>query len=211
MLCHSQSFCDVIRLPASSFTYISQNSSATSIWLDHNVCSKPQLVSQIRILYGDTSHDHILTYCEISIPCINPETNLQDQQPEMYLIKWDNISDDQKHYIVRVLMPYLLKFGLMYSHASCLFCDDSSHHRQLDFIYIALIESLCVSASPVIKSSKHRCRKILWWIGTAKTCNLIAGSTFYIGVEMVVRVVIDFLRQWKLHVRLLKMFWKFAA
>ena len=53
MVDHSLSFCDVIQLPASSFTYISQNSSATTSWLDHIARSNPQLVSQIKILYGD--------------------------------------------------------------------------------------------------------------------------------------------------------------
>ena len=35
-------------------------------------------------------------YCEVPIPFINLETNLQDQHSEKYHIKWENNSDDQK-------------------------------------------------------------------------------------------------------------------
>ena len=79
MLDYSLSFCGVIHLPASSFTYISQNSSPAISWLDHNLCSNPQIVSQMKILYGDAPHDHIPIYSENAIPCINSEYNLQDQ------------------------------------------------------------------------------------------------------------------------------------
>ena len=83
MVDHSLSSFDVIQLPASSFTYISQNSSATTSWLDHIACSHPQLlVSQIKILFGDALHDHNPVYCEAAIPCYNSETNLQDQHSE---------------------------------------------------------------------------------------------------------------------------------
>ena len=84
MLDHSLSFCDVIHLNASSFTYINQNSSAAANWLDHIVCSNSELVSQLKILYDDSLNDHMPIYCEIAIPCNNSETNLQDQHSENY-------------------------------------------------------------------------------------------------------------------------------
>ena len=96
MVDHLLSFCDVIQLSASYFTYISQNSSATTSWLDLIACSNPQLISQIKILYGERLHDHIPIYCKVTITCINSETNLQDQNSENYHTKLDNIPDDQK-------------------------------------------------------------------------------------------------------------------
>ena len=85
MFAHSLSFCGVMQWPASAPTYQSQNCSATTSWLDHIVYSNPQLVSQIRILYDDTLHDHIPIYYEMTIPRNNLETILQDQNYEKLL------------------------------------------------------------------------------------------------------------------------------
>ena len=42
--------------------------------------------------------------------------------------------------------------------------DDLSHHRQLHYIYSALVGSLHVSASSLNKMSKHRGRQVPEWI-----------------------------------------------
>ena len=66
----------------------------TTSYFDHIACTNPQLVSQMKILYGDALHDHIPIYCEVAIPCINSVANLQEQHSEKYHFKWNNISDD---------------------------------------------------------------------------------------------------------------------
>ena len=51
------------------------------------VFSNPQLVSQIKIFYGEELYDHIPIDCEVAIPFIKSEINYQDQHSEKYHIK----------------------------------------------------------------------------------------------------------------------------
>ena len=157
------SFWDIIQLLASFFTYISQSSSATTSWLDHIACSNPQLVSQIKILYGDALEDHIPIYCEVAIPCINSETNLQDQHSEKFHIKWDNISDDQKTLYSDNLDELAIEIWADVLSCNLSICYDPSHQRQLDYVYSALVESLHVAAFPLNVKSKNSRRQIPGW------------------------------------------------
>ena len=124
-----------------SFTCKNQNSSATKSRLDHIVCSNPHLVSQIKILHGDAVYDHIPIYCEVDFPCINWETNLQDQHSEKYHIKLDNISDDLKT-LYSDLDDLAIEIWADVLSCNLPFCDDPSHNQQLKYIYSALVESL---------------------------------------------------------------------
>ena len=108
MFGRSLSFCDIMHFPASSFTFISQNSSATTSLLDRIICTNPQLVSQIRNFYGDTLHDHFPMYCEFAITCINSQTIVRDQHAVKYYIKKDNITDDQN-----VACCFFMQSGLL--------------------------------------------------------------------------------------------------
>ena len=159
----SLSFSDVIQLPASSFTYISQNSFSTTSWLDHIACSNLQLVSQIKILFEDALHDHIPIYCEVATPCINSETNLQDQHSDKYYMEWENISDDQKTLYSDNLDELPIEIWADVLSCNLSFCDDPSHQRQLDYVYSALVESLHVSAFPLNKRTKNCRRQIPGW------------------------------------------------
>ena len=163
MIDHPLSFCDVIRRHPSFFTFISENSSATSSWLDHFLYSNPQLVSQIKILYGDTLHDHIPICCEISSPCITSETNLHDQHSEKYHIKLENISDDQKTLCIDNLDVLPIEIWAHVLSCKLPFCEDHSHHRHLDNIYTVLVENNHVSTIPLDKRTKHCSRQILGW------------------------------------------------
>ena len=125
-----------MQLPASSFSYTRQNISATTSWLDHIVCSNPQLVSQMRILYGDTLQDHIPINCEITDLSINSGTISQDQHPDKLYIKFNNITTDQITLYCDNL--YGSAIGIWADVLSCslLCCDDPSYHRRLFYIYI---------------------------------------------------------------------------
>ena len=94
-------------------------------------------------MYGDALDDRHPIYCEVAIPCINSETNLQDQHSEKNEIKWNNISD--------VLSCNLSIF------------DNPSHQRQLDYVYSVLVESLHISSFPLNKMSKDCRRQIPGW------------------------------------------------
>ena len=60
------------------------------------VCSNPQLVSQKKILFGDTLHDHIHLYCESTLSCIFSEIFLHDYLTEKHCFKLENFSEDRK-------------------------------------------------------------------------------------------------------------------
>ena len=156
--------------------HITQNSSATTSWLDLIAC--PQLFSKIKILNGDPLHDHIPMYCDIAIPCINSKTNLQDQHSEKYHIKLNNISDDQKTLYSDNLDELTTEIWAAVLSCYLLFCDDHSHQRQLDYIYSTLVESLNVQLFLLIKGLKIVADKSLDGIVTAETCMLMAGNIF---------------------------------
>ena len=101
--------------------------------------NKSSVYLKIKILYGDTLHDHIPIYCEIAVPHINSEINLQDQHSEKYHVKWNNISGDQKTLYSDNLGDLAIEIRADVPSCHVPFCDDPSHHRQLNYTYSALI------------------------------------------------------------------------
>ena len=91
-------------------------------------------------------------YREVAIPCINSEINLRDQHSEKYHIKWDNISDDQITLYSDNLDDLAIEIWADVLSCNLPFCDDPSHHRQLDYINSSLVER-----------TKHCSRQIPGW------------------------------------------------
>ena len=112
---------------------------------------------------GYFSFDHIPIYCEVAIPCINSETNLQDQHSEKFHIQWDNISDDQKTLYRDNLDELAIEIWADVLSCNVSFCDNSSHQRHLVYVYSALAESFHVSAFPLNKRTKNCHRQIARW------------------------------------------------
>ena len=119
---------------------------------------------------------------------------MQDQHSKKYHIKWDNIPDDQNTLCCDNFDELTIEIWADVLSCNLPFCDDPSHQRQLVYIYSALVESLHVSAFPLNKRTKNCADKSLDGIGTAEICMLMAANTFQFGVEMVVRIIINFLR-----------------
>ena len=59
---------DIDVLPASTYKYISQNQSTTCSLLEIILSSKKEIVSQVKVQYGESFNDHTLIYCELVFP-----------------------------------------------------------------------------------------------------------------------------------------------
>ena len=88
-------FCDVDALPASTYTYISQNQYGTCSWLDHILSSKKEVVSPVKILYGETFYDHIPIFCELVFTNYTFTESVKEITEVKFNIVWDEISNYQ--------------------------------------------------------------------------------------------------------------------
>ena len=61
---HNLLFNDVKILPVSTYTFMSQNKTATRGWFNLTLSSKREIVSQVKVLHGETFGNHIPIYCE---------------------------------------------------------------------------------------------------------------------------------------------------
>ena len=51
--------CDVNKLPADTYTYISETNNCSTSWIDHVLSTDADIIYDIRVLYGVTFYDHV--------------------------------------------------------------------------------------------------------------------------------------------------------
>ena len=64
---HSLHWTDIEKLPPFSYIYVSHNTTASTSWIDHTLCSTSNLGSNLEILYGKSCQDHIPINWELTI------------------------------------------------------------------------------------------------------------------------------------------------
>ena len=85
---------DTEMLPADSYSYISNNESAGTSWLDHILCSSPSIINNCAILYGYTFEDHIPINCEIRSPILPECTQLSEGDRSFVQSSFGEILDE---------------------------------------------------------------------------------------------------------------------
>ena len=114
---HSLFMSDIDALPADTYTYVSQNSRATTSWLDHVLSSKLGLVRDIKVLYGSTFDDHIPVLFSVVIhdENLSPVVLPALETGNTIKVLWEKCSDhDIENYIVIISIRLRLTSGMKY-------------------------------------------------------------------------------------------------
>ena len=89
-------------------------------------------------------------------------------------------------------LTQLLKYGLMYFHVICSLVMTLPITKNLTIFTVVQLKASMYQLFQLIKGLNLVTGKFLDRIGTAETWVLMAVNTFLIGVEMVVRVIMNF-------------------
>ena len=176
---------DISELPASSYTYISHNETASTSWLDHILCSRCSIACNVEILYGITFTDHIPIMCEIRLPCKVEVSALDDTltAPHGYNIPWETLSDDH-------LLTYSanLEFLARYMWYDVLACNDSNcnnsqHKSQLTALFSSMKEGMHLASEHLMKNDKGKFKHVIGWNRHCKTLYSNARENYLLWHE----------------------------
>ena len=174
--------CDVDRLPANSFTYISQNESCNTSWIDHILTSNSNIVENIDINYGTSFSDHIPLSFELKLsssPIISAtiyESNMHD-----LLILWEKASPeqiDQYALCLDELVSEFINSGIM-CHTEM--CHNTEHLNDLNVIFEFIKECIYFASHeflPIKSVSRNNYKVVPGWNQFCRERYLYAKQIF---------------------------------
>ena len=133
-------------LPADSYSYISNNESAGTSWLDHILCSSPSIINNCAILYGYTFEDHIPINCEIRSPILPECTQSSEGDMSFVQSSFGEILDE--------LVGGFTNFGISCNGG---FCNNVVHRDHIEATYIPIFHCINDASSetlPMAMTSK---------------------------------------------------------
>ena len=157
---------DVDYLPTDSYTYVSQNATCATSWVDHVLCRTTNPICSHEILYGSTFADHIPIIFEIQTPQIINFEHEQYPSPayNAHKIDWEKVSDTGKHEYSHNLdeLCRLVSHDVLLCNVNG--CDDPNHISELDDIYSDISDAIFVAALhlPSQKGSYSGNRVVGW-------------------------------------------------
>ena len=172
---------DVSYLPMDSYTFLSSQDCCSTSWLDHVIVSDSSLVSNFKIYYGTTLHDHIPIGCSVRSD-FSISTEEENHTPsENFFIKWDRISDQSlEQYKINIdfFVHGVFNEGL---ECGALNCRSGSHINELTNLYDYLVGS-CLDASDhlIVSCDARRYRQITGWNDHCKEHYQVARQCFLI-------------------------------
>lgn len=142
--------CDIIDLPASSYSYVSRNSSCGTSWLDHFIVSNCEIVGNVEVLYGFKFDDHIPIVLSLDVDfqseTFNDPTSDQCDDKNDFIL-WDKLTDYDIDLYRETLNEYF--DGYMNEAFSCnnSNCQLQSHRIMLNDAYNYMCSGIFASSS----------------------------------------------------------------
>ena len=170
-------------LPTESFSYLSPAHSTTS-WLDHVLTSDSNLVSDIKILYGDTIFDHIPISFSLILPnykekVIFPkkETNIDKNE----FILWNKMTELEIASYNEKIKGFLDEYNNEALYCNQINCNCESHLDLLQDAYTFLLRMLKKASCDFTIQNKNSHKKVVpGWNVHCRELHAIARSKFLI-------------------------------
>ena len=132
-------------------------------YLDHILSSKRDLVSQVKVLYGETFEDHISIYCELVFPNSAFTKGVDEATEVKFNIVLEDVSDDQLETYDNILDNFSNKWWTDFLSCNTISYDNALHHQQLDQFYSALVEIVSLTSGILLKTFQHREKYTSGW------------------------------------------------
>ena len=178
---HTLSISDVDQLPVDSYTYISQNSRASTSWLDHVISSNPRLVEDVMIHYGSALDDHIPISFNLEIfePVLLSHSIQYEPKIDIKKVDWDRVSDEQFKEYHDILENISLDVWSEVLACDVLNCRSVLHEEALANIYETIVDSvICSSSHFPLKNSCSKIKIVPGWNQYCKEFHAVAREAF---------------------------------
>lgn len=169
-----------LNLPIDSYTYLSPAHGSTS-WLDH-VLSSPDLITNVKILYGETISDHVPLLFNCTIPIEINNLNSYNENIEINdFVIWEKLTKNEIFTYQNLIQ---LKLNLFYNEGFS--CRDSDctlidHYNDLSKAYNYLIETLKECSKPfTVKCKQHKFKSIPGWSDECKQLYASAKVDYFV-------------------------------
>ena len=160
-------FADVANLPADSYTFISNNSTSSTSWLDHVVVSSLDLIFNIEVLYGYTFYDHVPLLFNLRVPNAVTFASLNanfSHSFDNFFVDWENLSPLNKEMYSDLLDE--LSINLLSNSLSCYYdsCDSDAHKNSLNELYNDILDCIVLASDclPLKSNIKFKGRVVGW-------------------------------------------------
>ena len=160
VISHQLLISDVDQLPLTSYTYISQNSRASTSWLDHIIASNSRLVGDVSIHYGSVLDDHIPISFNLEIfePVLLPYTFQYEANINIKNVDWDRVSIDHFEEYHDILENISLDIWNEVLACDVSNCRSITHKEALVNLYEGMVDAVILSSSQF--PLKNYCSKI---------------------------------------------------
>ena len=152
---HNLSICDVEQLPIDTFTFHSAAHDTVS-WLDHVITSNRDLVSDFKVLYGETLVDHMIVEFQINI---NSDVHLTNQVNSVRveeMIRWDSLSEQDIVSYQSNLDASLNDINFECLNCVNLNCNSLLCKNNIDRAYSNIVDALKTSSNHLMEMNRYR-------------------------------------------------------
>ena len=149
----SLNFCDISNLSPDTYTYISENSSCSTSWIDHILSSDEDMLSEIEVLYGDTFSDHIPIKFKLRMPanCQVSPVRLppKSQDPLVAWSKATNVNINNYSFVLDTLVGDFLNDAIICHDEKC---ENISHKKNIENLYEILKKCILEASDSALPS-----------------------------------------------------------
>ena len=171
---------DIKQLPSFSYTYVTQNSTASTSEIEQILCSNLNIMSHYEFLDGELWKDHLPIYCELNIN-YPVEFNF-DEPTETDNLKagifWDQVTDEQIYLNRNSLEDASIDLLDDVSNIQSVKCGSSFPNTQVRNLYNTLIDAKLILSIYLIKRKKCPEDRIVGWNLHCKHLHSDAGHIF---------------------------------
>ena len=176
------------RLPANSFTYVSDSWGTTS-WLDHCICtpSADSIVTDLKILYNMSTSDHIPIEFKLNIDNIIPEICINSSSEK---ITWDKLSQERLDQYWVNTYNLLNNLYIPNEALNCrnVNCTNRSHFEAINLYYNTIVgtiktSSLVLQQRSTAAGSRNTARSRPGWNDHVKEVQRASIEAFQIWRE----------------------------
>ena len=89
----------------------------------------------VKVLYGETSDDHILIYCELAFPNSIFTESINEVTAVKFNIVWEEVSNDQLESHSSILDTLSIELWPDFLSCNTISCNNALHHQRMDRRY----------------------------------------------------------------------------
>ena len=175
---------DVMSLPLTSHTYVSCNESCSTSWIDHVVSTSMDKVKNVKILYGETFHDHLPIEFECTFNVLLRNDVVNDNSNDFHrFIPWKQVGNVD----LVLYAEYLdeLSKGIDANFCTRDNCNIEEHKLKLKNLYDCLIECIYRASDNlyVMSNLGKTYKKIPGWNNHCRELHSVARQNYLVWVQ----------------------------